>query len=142
MTLVARQIRATSRFSRHNKTAEQRNKLLRNLLALRHSVCRMIFRLQEEGATLLHVASIYERLQKHVRRSELSGVEIIERTIFLQLESVSLKLLEKKLLISFTALNEARADDIRRQQSTKGPHRDDVEFLNEGKDARNFGSHG
>ncbi len=40
------------------------------------------------------------------------------------------------------ALSAARTDDIRRQQSTKGPHRDDVEFLIEGKDARNFGSQG
>ena len=47
--------------------------------------------------------------------------------------------LEKKFTDQFLkALSEARTDDIRRQQSTKGPHRDDVEFLIEGKDARNF----
>lgn len=36
----------------------------------------------------------------------------------------------------------AREEDLRRQQTTVGPHRDDVRFLIAGRDARNFGSQG
>lgn len=36
----------------------------------------------------------------------------------------------------------AREDDLRRQQTTVGPHRDDVRFLIGGRDARTFGSQG
>ncbi len=49
--------------------------------------------------------------------------------ISLQLEEVSLSSSEKKLLISSTGFKNERAQMIfNRQQSTKGPHRDDVEF--------------
>lgn len=39
-------------------------------------------------------------------------------------------------------LEEARQDDLRRQQTTVGPHRDDVVFSIDGRDARSFGSQG
>lgn len=56
---------------------------------------------------------------------------------------VSLEVSREEITNQFLqVLNEAHAEDIRRQQSTKGPHRDDVEFLIEGKDARNYGSQG
>ena len=39
-------------------------------------------------------------------------------------------------------LAEARGDDLRRQQTTVGPHRDDVAFTVDGRDARAFASQG
>ncbi len=39
-------------------------------------------------------------------------------------------------------LAEARPDDLRRQQTTVGPHRDDVIFSIDGRDARVYGSQG
>lgn len=39
-------------------------------------------------------------------------------------------------------LREARETDLRRQQTTAGPHRDDVSFLVGGRDVRTFGSQG
>ena len=36
----------------------------------------------------------------------------------------------------------ARPDDVRRCQTTVGPHRDDVQFAIDGRDARTFGSQG
>lgn len=39
-------------------------------------------------------------------------------------------------------LAESRADDLRRQQTTVGPHRDDVAFSVDGRDARAFASQG
>ncbi|MBR3234919.1 MAG: DNA replication and repair protein RecF [Atopobiaceae bacterium] len=39
-------------------------------------------------------------------------------------------------------LGESRTHDLRRQQTTVGPHRDDVTFLLDGRDARNYGSQG
>jgi DNA replication and repair protein RecF len=35
-----------------------------------------------------------------------------------------------------------RADDLRRQQTLVGPHRDDLSFAIDGRDARTFGSQG
>ena len=40
------------------------------------------------------------------------------------------------------ALAAARADDLRRRQTTVGPHRDDVVFTIDGRDARAFASQG
>ena len=39
-------------------------------------------------------------------------------------------------------LAERRGEDLRRQQTCAGPHRDDVTFLIDGRDARAFGSQG
>ena len=39
-------------------------------------------------------------------------------------------------------LAQGRPDDLRRQQTCVGPHRDDVEFLIDGRDARAYGSQG
>ena len=39
-------------------------------------------------------------------------------------------------------LSAGRAEDLRRQQTCAGPHRDDVTFLIDGRDARAFGSQG
>ena len=39
-------------------------------------------------------------------------------------------------------LGEGRAADLRRQQTLVGPHRDDLTFTLDGRDARTFGSQG
>jgi len=39
-------------------------------------------------------------------------------------------------------LSMGRADDLRRQQTLVGPHRDDISFLLDGRDARTYGSQG
>lgn len=39
-------------------------------------------------------------------------------------------------------LEQGRADDIRRQQTLVGPHRDDISFTLDGRDARTYGSQG
>ena len=41
-----------------------------------------------------------------------------------------------------SALAQHREEDLRRQQTCVGPHRDDVTFLISGRDARSFGSQG
>ena len=39
-------------------------------------------------------------------------------------------------------LEQGRADDLRRQQTLVGPHRDDISFTLDGRDARTYGSQG
>ncbi len=46
----------------------------------------------------------------------------------------------KRLMLS--QMEEGRADDIRRAQTLVGPHRDDILFEIDGRDARSFGSQG
>lgn len=41
-----------------------------------------------------------------------------------------------------TRLGEGRANDLRRQQTLVGPHRDDLSFTLDGRDARTYGSQG
>ena len=42
----------------------------------------------------------------------------------------------------YERLSSGRPDDLRRRQTCVGPHRDDVSFSIEGRDARSFGSQG
>ena len=41
-----------------------------------------------------------------------------------------------------SSLSSSRSDDLRRQQTLVGPHRDDLSFALDGRDARSFGSQG
>ena len=133
-------------FSAYTKTVEQRNKLLKSDWPDNNLLDAWDLSLARGGATLLHARiHLFERLAKKTCEiyQELSGGEHLEMNYISSIGEVSFEASREEITDQFLqALNEARADDIRRQQSTKGPHRDDVEFLIEGKDARNFGSQG
>ena len=133
-------------FSTYTKTVEQRNKLLKSDWPDKNLLDAWDFSLARGGATLLHARiHLFERLAKKTCEiyQELSGGEHLEMNYISSIGEISLEASREEINDQFLkTLHEVRTDDIRRQQSTKGPHRDDVEFLIEGKDARNFGSQG
>ena len=98
------------------------------------------------GATLLHGRlRLFERLRAKVCEvyGELAAGEGLECRYLCSLGDEALGLSKDELRELFCArLASARPDDLRRRQTTVGPHRDDVVFLIEGRDARAYGSQG
>ena len=98
------------------------------------------------GATLLHGRlRLFERLRAKVCEvyGELAAGEGLECRYLCSLGDEALGLSKDDLRELFCErLASARPDDLRRQQTTVGPHRDDVAFLIEGRDARAYGSQG
>ena len=99
------------------------------------------------GAAVLlgHRLSLFHKLVPIVSRiySEIASGEELECRYLcsagLDVEEMNKEELREYL---WTKIHEGRADDIRRQQTLIGPHRDDVSFLVQGKDARAFASQG
>ena len=130
----------------YTRSIEQRNRLLKEErpdLALLDAWDASV---ALGGATLLHSRlRLFERLRKKVCEvyGEIGAGETLECRYACTLGDEALGLGRDDLRELFsTRLAEARADDLRRQQTTVGPHRDDVAFLIDGRDARAFGSQG
>lgn len=99
------------------------------------------------GAAVLlgHRLSLFHKLAPIVSRiySEIASGETLECRYVCSagsdVEQMNKEELREHL---WTKLHEGRSDDIRRQQTLIGPHRDDIAFLIQGKDARAFASQG
>lgn len=132
--------------SAYTRSVEQRNRLLREgrvdpslLEAWDASVAL-------GGATLLSARlRMFSRLAEKVQAAyaAISGGESLvcsyECTLGEGLETLGRDELRDLFL---DRLDRARPDDLRRQQTTVGPHRDDVLFSVAGRDARAFASQG
>ena len=132
--------------SNYTRSIEQRNRLLKDEhpdLALLDAWDASV---ALGGATLLHSRlRLFERLRQKVCEvyGEMGAGERLECRYACTLGAEALGLGRDDLRELFSArLAEARGDDLRRQQTTVGPHRDDVAFLIDGRDARAFGSQG
>ncbi len=99
------------------------------------------------GAAALALARVrlFARLSEHVRAvyAEIADGEELECSYESTIDDIDVddtreELKERALIF----LQEARQTDLRRQQTTVGPHRDDISFRIGGNDARSFGSQG
>jgi len=98
------------------------------------------------AATLLsHRMALFSRIEARFSEiyRELSGGERASATYVASLgEDVMGKTKAELQGLMLSALARAREDDLRRQMTTVGPHRDDIEFSIEGRPARTYGSQG
>lgn len=132
--------------SNYTRSIEQRNRLLKEErpdLALLDAWDASV---ALGGATLLHSRlRLFERLREKVCEvyGEIGAGETLECRYESTLGPDVLGLSRDELRDLFAErLTAARPDDLRRQQTTVGPHRDDAVFLIDGRDARAFGSQG
>ena len=132
--------------SAYTRTVEQRNRLLKDdrpdlsLLSAWDSSAAV------GGATLLQARMrLFGRLREKVLDiyGNIAGGEALTCSYQSTVCDDPLSLTRDELAERFLArLEETRPEDLRCQQTTVGPHRDDVVFSIDGRDARNFGSQG
>ena len=98
------------------------------------------------GATLLHARlRLFSRLADRVSEvyARVSGGEELVCSYSCTLgEGVEGLTRDELRDLFYERLRAGRPDDLRRRQTCVGPHRDDVAFSIEGRDARSFGSQG
>lgn len=132
--------------STYTRSIEQRNRLLKEERPDLDLLDAWDASVALGGATLLHGRlRLFERLRAKVCEvyGELAAGEGLECRYLCSLGDEALGLSKDDLRELFCErLASARPDDLRRQQTTVGPHRDDVAFLIEGRDARAYGSQG
>ena len=132
--------------STYTRSIEQRNRLLKEERPDLDLLDAWDASVALGGATLLHGRlRLFERLRAKVCEvyGELAAGEGLECRYLCSLGEEALGLSKDELRELFCArLAAVRPDDLRRQQTTVGPHRDDVAFLIEGRDARADGSQG
>lgn len=132
--------------STYTRSIEQRNRLLKEERPDLDLLDAWDASVALGGATLLHGRlRLFERLRAKVCEvyGELAAGEGLECRYLCSLGEEALGLSKDELRELFCErLAAVRPDDLRRQQTTVGPHRDDVAFLIEGRDARAYGSQG
>lgn len=132
--------------STYTRSIEQRNRLLKEERPDLDLLDAWDASVALGGATLLHGRlRLFERLRAKVCEvyGELAAGEGLECRYLCSLGDEALGLSKDDLRELFCErLASTRPDDLRRQQTTVGPHRDDVAFLIEGRDARAYGSQG
>lgn len=130
----------------YQRAVEQRNRLLKEEFPDLSLLDAWDASVALGGATLLASRlRLFSRLAEKVSAvyGEVSGGERLECTYVCSLGDDVAGLSRDALKDVFAArLAEVRPEDLRRQQTTVGPHRDDVSFRIEGRDARAFGSQG
>ncbi len=131
--------------STYTRSVEQRNRLLKDgcdpalLDAWDESVAL-------GGATLLHHRlNLFERLRTLVAAiyAEVVSGEVLTCEYVSTVSGAEAGMGRDELReLMVRAMAQSRADDLRRAQTLVGPHRDDVTFSIDGRDARTFGSQG
>lgn len=132
--------------STYQRSVEQRNRLLKDDVVDAALLEAWDSSLALGGATLLHARlRLFERLSEKVVEvyARICDGERLscsyESSLGSDVGGMSRDELAQLLL---ERLQVGRADDIRRQQTLVGPHRDDISFRIDGRDARSFGSQG
>ncbi len=132
--------------SAYARAVEQRNRLLKEERPDPGLLDAWDASVAAGGAALLHSRlRLFSRLAPKVAASyaQISGGEGLRCDYVCGLGDDVAGLSRDELADRFAdALAAARPDDLRRQQTTVGPHRDDVAFLIDGRDARAFASQG
>jgi DNA replication and repair protein RecF len=132
--------------SAYLRAVEQRNRLLRDEYPDPSLLAAWDASVAVGGATLLQArCRLYRRLSEKIEQiyENIGGGEKLTCSYKSTVADDPLSLSRDDLADVFLARLEAARDiDLRRQQTTIGPHRDDAIFAIEGRDARAFGSQG
>lgn len=130
----------------YTRSVEQRNRLLREEFPDENLLEAWDASVSLGGATLLEARlRLFSRLAEKVRAiyGEVSGGEELTCSYGSTLGDDVFGMTRDEIRDVFAAaLAARRREDLRRQQTCVGPHRDDVTFLIDGRDARSFGSQG
>ena len=130
----------------YTRAVEQRNRLLKDERPNPSLLSAWDSSVAVGGATLLQArVRLFGRLREKILDvyGRIAGGEELSSTYQSTVCDDPLALSREELAERFLErLEEARQDDLRRQQTTVGPHRDDVVFAIDGRDARSFGSQG
>ena len=130
----------------YTRSVEQRNRLLKDPMVDSSLLEAWDASVSLGGATLLEARlRLWARLAERTSAiyAEVSGGEELACSYSCTLGDEALGLARDDLRDLFaSALAQHREEDLRRQQTCVGPHRDDVTFLISGRDARSFGSQG
>lgn len=128
------------------RSVEQRNRLLKDEFPDEGLIEAWDSSVSLGGATLLHARlRLFSRLADRVSEvyGRVSGGEELvcsySSTLGERVEGLTRDELRD---LFYERLRAGRPDDLRRRQTCVGPHRDDVSFSIEGRDARSFGSQG
>lgn len=125
-------------FATYKRALEQRNALLK--MAQERSIDEYAFEGWEEQL------AVHGSEMRSIRRKYIDDLSPIASEVHTQMASreelLSLRMIEKDETDLHTALGATRSADIHRGSTQIGPHRDDLEILIDGKEARLFGSQG
>ena len=128
------------------RSVEQRNRLLKDEFPDEGLIEAWDSSVSLGGATLLHARlRLFSRLADRVSEvyGRVSGGEELVCSYSSTLgEGVEGLTRDELRDLFYERLRAGRSDDLRRRQTCVGPHRDDVSFSIEGRDARSFGSQG
>ena len=128
------------------RSVEQRNRLLKDEFPDEGLIEAWDSSVSLGGATLLHARlRLFSRLADRVSEvyGRVSGGEELVCSYSSTLgEGVEGLTRDELRDLFYERLRAGRPDDLRRRQTCVGPHRDDVSFSIEGRDARSFGSQG
>ena len=130
----------------YTRAIEQRNRLLKDESPDLSLLSAWDSSVAVGGATLLQArVRLFGRLCEKILDvyGSIAGGEVLTCTYESTVCDDPHALSREELAECFLArLEEVRPDDLRRQQTTVGPHRDDVALAIDGRDARSFGSQG
>ena len=128
------------------RSVEQRNRLLKDEFPDEGLIEAWDSSVSLGGATLLHARlRLFSRLADRVSEvyGRVSGGEELVCSYSCTLgEGVEGLTRDELRDLFYERLRAGRPDDLRRRQTCVGPHRDDVAFSIDGRDARSFGSQG
>ena len=128
------------------RSVEQRNRLLKDESPDEGLIEAWDASVSLGGATLLHARlRLFARLAARVSEvyGRVSGGERLTCDYVCTLgEGVETLTRDELRDLFYDRLRAGRSEDLRRRQTCVGPHRDDVAFSIEGRDARSFGSQG
>ena len=130
----------------YQRSVEQRNRLLKDEFPDEALIEAWDASVSLGGATLLHARRrLFARLAARVSEvyGRVSGGEELACSYSCTLgEGVEGLSRDELRDLFYERLRAGRGEDLRRRQTCVGPHRDDVAFSIEGRDARSFGSQG
>lgn len=130
----------------YQRSVEQRNRLLKDEFPDEGLIEAWDASVSLGGATLLHARlRLFARLAARVSEvyGRVSGGERLTCDYVCTLgEGVETLTRDELRDLFYDRLRAGRSEDLRRRQTCVGPHRDDVAFSIEGRDARSFGSQG
>ena len=131
----------------YNRALVQRNSLLKDLP--KHPELESMLYIWNQNLASTGAKIIYQRLKyiealKPYINDIFTGISKNKEIIGLEYKGcdefeADVEVIEKKLLKAF---ENAKLQDIVNRTTTKGPHRDDIEILINGKSARTYGSQG
>ena len=128
------------------RAIEQRNALLKDVFVDTQLLTAWDESIALGGATLLtHRVSLFKQLVPYIQEAyaTISGGEVLDCTYQSTLSNNITHLSREEVQqLFYDTLQQTREDDIRRQQTQLGPHRDDLLFSINGIDARTYGSQG